>query len=132
MVALHRTSDDRGKAQELYLLFAGRHGDAAQGVGSLVATFASQEEARAAFRQARLNLSDVEGWADLSIVSAGGRARRVSWFGADRQRQGKPLTGLLDARSPSPAGGVPGRRGPFALRRQHAAPSSHRTESSAR
>ena len=122
MAALRRPGDNRGITQELYLLFAGRHGDtAAGGVGSLVATFASQEEARAAFRQARLNLSDVEGWAELSVVSAGGRARKLSWFGIARQRGAKPLTGLLEAERPSPAGGVTAGRGPFALRRRREA-----------
>ena len=113
MAALQRPGNDRAVTQELYLLFAGRHGDQARGVGSLVATFASQEEARAAFRRARLNLSDLEGWAELSVVSAGGRARKVSWFGIARQHTAPPLIGLLDADRPSPAG-----RGLFALGRR--------------
>ena len=115
MGALHRTGNDRSETPELYLLFAGRHGDATRGMGSLVATFASQEEARAAFRQARLNLPDVEGWAELSVVSAGGRPKNVSWFGVIRQRRDQPLAGLLDDHRPAP---VARWRGPVALRRR--------------
>lgn len=66
----------------LYLLFAGRHGHPSHGVGSLVAAYASADEARAAFRQARLQLSDREGWAELSRVADGTKVKRVSWFGA--------------------------------------------------
>jgi len=114
MGARHRTGNEGSARPELYLLFAGRHGDAARGVGSLIATFASQEEARAAFRQARLNLSDIEGWAELSVVSAGGRPKKVSWFGATGHRSTKPLTSLLDADRPAP---VAPRRVSFARRR---------------
>lgn len=113
MATSDKPSNDRGATPELYLLFAGRHGDAARGAGSLVATFACREEARAAFRQARLNLSDHEGWAELSVVSAGGRPRKVSWFGVTRQRSDKPLIGLLDAERPAP---IARRRVPFTLR----------------
>ena len=70
----------------LYLLFAGRHGHPSHGVGSLVAAYASAEEARAAFRSTRLQLSDREGWAELTIVADGTKVKRVSWFGAVPER----------------------------------------------
>lgn len=95
MVALRGSSDQPDASPELYLLFAGRHRDPTQGVGSLVAAYACREEARAAFRHARLTLSDREGWAELSVVSAGGRAKRVSWFGPARPRTDKSLTAIL-------------------------------------
>ena len=81
---------DRPRSPALYLLFAGRHGHPAHGAGSLVAAYASAEEARAAFRHARLQLSDREGWAELTLVADGTRVKRVSWFGA--------IPGPIDAR----------------------------------
>lgn len=95
MVALRGSSDQPDTSPELYLLFAGRHSDPTQGVGSLVAVYSCSEEARAAFRHARLNLSNREGWAELSVVSAGGRAKRVSWFGPERPRTDRSLTAIL-------------------------------------
>jgi len=79
----------------LYLLFAGLHSDARQGTGDLVAITASQEEARQAFRAARLRLADRDGWAELTAVTDGGNARRLSWFGVDRWPRPNPLAALL-------------------------------------
>ena len=90
MAAADRLIENNG-APVLYLLFAGRHGQPAGSTGSLVAVFASGDEARAAFRQARLRLSDREGWAELTMVADGARAKRVSWFGQDRRRKDEPL-----------------------------------------
>jgi hypothetical protein len=111
---------DRPDSPGLYLLFAGRHGHPAHGVGSLVAAYACAEEARAAFRQARLQLSDREGWAELTMVADGTRVKRVCWFGA--------VPGPID---PHPAwlsapdrgvgtarGGAPRRPLPFRRRRR--------------
>lgn len=70
----------------LYLLFVGRHGQPARGTADLVAAFSSREEASAAFRQARLGMSNVEGWAELTKMTPGDRAKIVSWFGQDRVR----------------------------------------------
>lgn len=117
MAAVRRPSNDRGGSSELYLLFAGRHGDQTQGVGSLVAAYASAEEARAAFRQTRLTVSNSEGWAELSVVSAGGCARRVSWFGVERQRKGKPAA-VVQASDRAAAGVVAHGLRRFALGRQ--------------
>ena len=118
MAAMRRPSNDRGGSPELYLLFAGRHGDQTHGVGSLVAAYASPEEARAAFRQTRLAVSNSEGWAELSVVSAGGRARRVSWFGVERQRYGKPVAVVVEASERSAAGVVASVRRQLARRGQ--------------
>ena len=117
MAAMRRPSNDRGGAPELYLLFVGRHGDQSQGVGSLVAAYASPEEARAAFRQTRLTVSNAEGWAELSVVSAGGRAKRVSWFGVDRQRNGKPVAVVVEGGDRAPVGVVA--RGRRRMARRH-------------
>lgn len=79
-----------------YLLFAGLHGEPRRGSGDLVATLASQEAARQAFRQIRLHLADRDGWAELAVVSDGGRTRRLSWFGVDRRPNDNPAAALLD------------------------------------
>ncbi|MDQ3641203.1 MAG: hypothetical protein M3450_07015 [Actinomycetota bacterium] len=91
MAALDERSDDHGGAPVLFLLFAGRHDRPAGSTGSLVAAFASGDEARAAFRQARLGLSDSEGWAELTMVADGAGAKRVCWFGQDRRRRDQPV-----------------------------------------
>lgn len=90
MAALDGRSDNYGGAPVLYLLFAGRHDRPAGSTGSLVAAFASGDEARAAFRQTRLGLSDREGWAELTMVADGAMAKRVCWFGQDRRRRDQP------------------------------------------
>ena len=79
----------------LYLVFAGFHSDARQGTGDLLAISASQEEARQAFRALRLRLADRDGWAELTAVTDGGNARRLSWFGVDRWPRPNPLAVLL-------------------------------------
>ncbi len=84
-----------GGGTTLYLLFAGRHGEPTGAAGALVAAFASQEDARAAFRQARLRLSDVEGWAELTVVRDGAKAKPVSWFGQGTPRRDQPFKWLL-------------------------------------
>ena len=100
-----RTDSKPGSAT-LYLLFAGQHGRPGRGAGGLVATFACPDEARAAFRQARLRLSDREGWAELTVVAPGRKARTVSWFGGATGHRDEPPTWLLvDARD-----AVPGHR----------------------
>jgi hypothetical protein len=79
---MHAPSD----ISPLYLLFAGHHGEPKRGAGAIVATFSSQDEARAAFRQVRLNLANGEGWAELASVSNAGPVRRLSWFGQEAGR----------------------------------------------
>ena len=112
MAALNRPSDDQVGPPMLYLLFAGRHGHPAPGVGSLVAAFASRDEACAAFRQTRLQVSDREGWAELTVVAEGSGPKLVRWFGVDRpRRRDRSSTWLsASARAAMPA---PRRRSPF-------------------
>lgn len=86
---------DTAGCPTLYLLFAGRHGQLTAGTGSLVAAFASSDEARAAFCQTRLRLSDREGWAELTMVADGAKAKTVSWFGQDPRRTDRPASWLL-------------------------------------
>ena len=99
---------ERAGTTTLYLLFAGRHSEPTRAAEALVAAFASQDEARAAFRQARLRLSDAEGWAELAVVTDGATPRPVSWFGQGGRRRPQPFTWPLtgdgherDAVSPS-------------------------------
>ena len=85
-MAVTERSGREADGPALYLLFAGRHGHPSHGAGSLVATYASAEQARAAFRSARLQLSDREGWAELTSVADGTKVKRISWFGAVPER----------------------------------------------
>ena len=103
-----RLAERDGAATTLYLLFAGRHGEPTRAAGALVAAFASPDEARAAFRETRLRLSDVEGWAELTVVRDGAKAKPVSWFGQGTPRRDQPFTWPLageayatDSMSPS-------------------------------
>jgi len=119
MPAPDRLNTDSPDAPTLYLLFAGLHGESRRGTSDLVATLASQREAREAFRQIRLQLPDRAGWAELTAVSAGGNAKPLGWFGRDRQTGNNPAAWLL-------AGGnvagreeeTPGRRRRWHVRRR--------------
>jgi hypothetical protein len=86
---------DANDVSPLYLLFAGHHGEPKRGAGTIVATFSSQDQARAAFRQMRLNLANGEGWAELAAVSNRGPARRLSWFGQEGSWSRSPLSPAL-------------------------------------
>jgi hypothetical protein len=108
MAALNRPIDDQGPPPTLYLLFAGRHGNPTPGIGSLVGAFASHDDACAAFRHARLRLSDREGWAELTVVAEGARPRIVRWFGEDRPSRSHQLSTLLSTSGES--AGTPSRR----------------------
>jgi len=103
----------------LYLLFAGRHGHPSHGAGSLVAAYASADEARAAFRQTRLQLSDREGWAELTMVADGTKVKRVCWFGTTPGRI-DPHPAWLSApqHAKTAKGRSPRRRSPFGLGRR--------------
>ena len=95
MAVTARLDAQQEETPTLYLVFAGFHSDARQGTGDLVAVSASQEEARQAFRAVRLRLPDRDGWAELTAVTDGGNARRLSWFGVDRRPRPNPLAVLL-------------------------------------
>jgi len=70
----------------VYLLFAGVHGQDRRGTDDLVATLANPREATEAFRQLRLQLSNRDGWAELTAVSAG-NMKRLGWFGRDQPQR---------------------------------------------
>ena len=63
------------------LLFAGLHDHARGRAGDLMGWYASEDDARAAFRELRLARSDDEGWAELVALEAGGGRRLLAWFG---------------------------------------------------
>lgn len=125
MPAPNRSSADSTEAPTLYLVFAGLHGQSRRGTSDLVATLASQSEAREAFRQIRLQIPDRDGWAELTAVSAGGKAKRLGWFGGDRPPGNSPATWLL---ANSNRGGqeedTAGRSRRWHIRRRGAPPSS--------
>ena len=64
-----------------YLLFAGTTQPPRGGLGDLVATFTSEEKARQAFRQIRLQPPHPRSWAQLGVVDAGGAVKPLAWFG---------------------------------------------------
>ncbi len=119
MAVSARLDAQQEETPTLYLVFAGFHTDARQGTGDLVAISASQEEARQAFRSVRLRLADRDGWAELTAVTDGGNARRLSWFGVDRWPRPNPLAVLL--REPGDATQVRRRRLRRARRRAQGA-----------
>ena len=104
MPAPDQIHTDASDAPTLYLLFAGLHGHDRRGTGDLVATLASPVAAREAFRQVRLQIPDRDGWAELTAVSAGGKAKRLSWFGRDRSIGENPAASFLTGRDAT--GGV--------------------------
>lgn len=63
------------------LLFAGLHAQPRGGAGDLVGWFDSDDEARAAFRDARAERSDGDGWAELVALDGGSRPALRAWFG---------------------------------------------------
>ena len=94
MAAVDRPGQQTEGPSRLYLIFAGLHGEARCGTGDLVAVAASPDEARQAFRAVRLRLTDRDGWAELTVVSEGGKARRLSWFGVERWPRPNPLAAM--------------------------------------
>jgi len=117
MPVSNRLGEQHNCSPSLYLLFVGRHGQPARGAEDLVAAFGSREEASAAFRQARLGMSNVEGWAELTRVTPGDRTRIVSWFGQDRVRNDRAPTWLVASDQAGPAAPASARRRPSLPRR---------------
>lgn len=72
--------------QGLFLLFAGPDDRPEGGLSDLVATFATEPDARAAFRGIRLSGEYRNGWAELAEIGANGRIRALCWFGPRRAR----------------------------------------------
>lgn len=65
----------------LFLLFACADGRPAGGLGDLVGTFDTEEEAREVFQRVRLSVDDRIGWAELVALTSTGRINPVCWFG---------------------------------------------------
>ena len=64
-----------------FLLFGGTHQEASGGLRSLRRVFASEEEARAAFRRLRLEPRSAPGWGELVALESSGRVKALCWFG---------------------------------------------------
>ncbi len=94
MATPNRPGRQAEEPSTLYLIFAGLHGETRCGTGDLVAVAATPDEAREAFRAVRLRLTDRDGWAELTVISEGGKARRLSWFGIDRWPRPNPLAAM--------------------------------------
>ncbi len=102
MTASARLDVQQEGMSTLYLVFAGLHSEPRRGTGDLLAVSASQEEAMQAFRAVRLRVADRDGWAELTEVTDGGTARRLSWFGVDRWPRPNQLAALLREPRDSP------------------------------
>lgn len=90
--------------QPRLLLFTGLHDQPRYGSGDLAGWFAGEEEARAAFREARAVTHDGEGWAELVALEGGRRPAVRAWFGrADEKRHLRVVAG----RGHHPAAGGP-------------------------
>lgn len=95
MAVTARLDAQQEETPTLYLVFAGLHSEPRRGTGDLLAVSSSQEEAMEAFRAVRLRVADRDGWAELTEVTDGGKARRLSWFGVDRWPRPNQLAALL-------------------------------------
>ena len=73
-----------------YLLFAGSHRHPAGGLRDLVATFDSEEAARAAFRELRQGHPSAQGWGELAVLDAAGQVNQLAWFGLHPVADGTP------------------------------------------
>ncbi|HWI03024.1 MAG TPA: hypothetical protein VNT52_04240 [Acidimicrobiales bacterium] len=71
---------DVGKPHN-YLLFAGSHRHPAGGLRDLVATYDSEEEAWAAFRELRQSHPSAQGWGELAAIDGTGQVNQLAWFG---------------------------------------------------
>ncbi len=85
-----------------YLLFAGTQLPPQGGLRDLVGTFSSEQEARQAFREVRLQPSSRTNWAQLAVVDADRGVKPLAWFGIGaapdgrRVDQGERLTAALE------------------------------------
>ena len=73
-----------------YLLFAGIEHPPRGGLHDLVGTFASEPEAREAFRAIRLQPPSPAAWAQLAVVD-GAAMRPLCWFGIGASPDGHPI-----------------------------------------
>jgi hypothetical protein len=72
------TTDVLGPSSAHYLLVAGAE---RPGGGHFVSLFDSEQDARAAFVAVRRSDLGAEAWAEVTKLSAGGKVRRLCWFG---------------------------------------------------
>jgi hypothetical protein len=68
-------------APHRFLLFAGSHRRPGGGRRDLVATFASEEKAWAAFAELRQSHPATRGWAELAVIDGSGQVNQLAWFG---------------------------------------------------
>lgn len=104
-----------------YLLFAGSHRTPHGGLADLVGAFTSEETARQAFQQIRLDQPSKTSWAQLAVVDGHHGICALSWFGIGATPARTPLslprpkkvlhtqpeggvTQVATQESPSPAG----------------------------
>lgn len=86
-----RSPREAQRSPRCYLLFAGLSQAPCGGLGDLVGTFTSEDTARHAFRDIRLNESSRRSWAQLAVVEGQG-VKPLCWFGIGATPAGKPLT----------------------------------------
>lgn len=79
-----RVEPEDVKAPRRYLLFSGLHAVPTQGADHLVAAYDEEAPARRAFDDLRVARAQGSGWAELTVLEANGRLRRLSWFGKER------------------------------------------------
>ena len=91
-----------------YLLFAASQRAPRGGLGDLVQTFSSEETARRAFRELRLEDSSATSWAQLAVVDGDKGIQPLCWFGIGAT---PPRVGWSRTRTSS------GRTSRFSLRR---------------
>lgn len=90
-------------AAERYLLFAGTQLPPNGGLGDLLGTFTSEEEARRAFRDVRLRLSSPTSWAQLAVVDDRHGLTPMCWFGIGAEpRRHYPPRGRSEPLSTTP------------------------------
>lgn len=70
-----------GQDSRRYLLFAGTQQPPNGGLCDLVDTFTSEEAARRAFREVRLQTASTTSWAQLAVVDGHAGIKPLCWFG---------------------------------------------------
>ena len=73
-------------APQRYLLFAGSHRRPQGGRRDLLATFASEEKAWAAFGELRRSHPADQRWAELAVIDGSGQITQLAWFGVHHGR----------------------------------------------
>jgi hypothetical protein len=74
-----------------FRLYASPESRGAGGRDALVATFASEQEARDVFRAVRLSSHYRDGWAELIALNGSKEPRRICWFGDDPSPSKSPV-----------------------------------------